>query len=69
VISSNRLEPGKTGQVKATVDTTGKVGYLVKHVTVYSNDRVTPVLPLTISLDVIPPVQKEEKKQQEKNPL
>lgn len=65
MISSNRLEPGSTGQIKATVDTTGRSGYLVKHVTVYSNDLTTPVRSLTVTLDIIQPAQpaqKDEKK-------
>jgi hypothetical protein len=52
VISSNRLEPGSIGQIKVTVDTEGRVGRLEKHVTIYSNDRTTPALTLTMTLDI-----------------
>jgi hypothetical protein len=53
VISSNRLEPGSVGQVKVTVDTAGKMGNLEKYVTVYTNDRVTPVITFTLTLEVL----------------
>jgi len=53
VISSNHLEAGQVGQIKVSVDTAGKAGYLEKHVTIYSNDRVMPVLTLTVSLDIV----------------
>jgi hypothetical protein len=41
------------GQIKVTVDTAGKSGRLEKHVAVYSNDRTTPVLTLTLTLDIV----------------
>jgi hypothetical protein len=53
VISSNHLEPGAVGQIKADVDTTGKSGHLVKHVSVYSNDRMNPVLSFSLVMDVV----------------
>lgn len=53
MISSNHLEPGSVGQVKVTVDTAGKTGYLEKHVTVHTNDRITPVITFTLSLEVV----------------
>jgi len=53
VISSNRLEPGRVGQINVTVDTAGKAGHLEKHIVVYSNDRTTPVLTLTLTLDIV----------------
>jgi hypothetical protein len=53
VVSSDRLEPGVVGQVKATVDTTNRRGRLEKHVTVYSNDRTNPALTLSLSMDII----------------
>jgi hypothetical protein len=40
------------GQIKVTVDTAGKTGHLEKHVSVYSNDRTTPVLTLTLTVDI-----------------
>jgi hypothetical protein len=54
VVSSDHLEPGATGQIKATVDTAGRSGRLVKHISVYSNDRTKPVLSLSVSMDVVP---------------
>jgi len=35
------------------VDTTGKLGQLEKHISVYSNDRVTPVLSLSVTMNVV----------------
>jgi Protein of unknown function (DUF1573) len=54
VVSSTRLEPGAAGQIRVTVETAGRTGYLVKYITVYSNDRVRPVSTLTLSVDVGP---------------
>jgi hypothetical protein len=54
VISSDHLDPGASGRIRATVDTTGRAGPLEKHIVVYSNDRRTPVLTLSLSLHVAP---------------
>jgi hypothetical protein len=35
------------------VDTTGRSGYLAKHVTVHSNDPVTRAVSLTVLVDVV----------------
>jgi hypothetical protein len=53
VISSNHLEPGSVGQVKVTVDTAGRMGYLEKHVTVYTNDRSMPAITFTLTLEIL----------------
>jgi hypothetical protein len=53
VISSNHLNPGAAGQIKAEVKTAGKNGHVVKHVTIYSNDRMNPVLTLSLILDIV----------------
>jgi len=53
VISSDHLEPGGVGKVKATVDTANRSGYLTKRVTIYSNDRITPVLSVEMTMDVV----------------
>jgi hypothetical protein len=53
VISSNHLDPGTTGQIKATVDTTGKAGHIEKHIVVYSNDRIMPAFTLSFSMEVV----------------
>jgi hypothetical protein len=53
VISSDHLMPGALGQIKATVNTTGRHGPLVKHVTVYSNDRSNPVLSFSLIMDIV----------------
>jgi len=52
VISSDHLNPGTSGQIKASVDTTGKSGPLEKHLSVYSNDRSNPVLSLSLTMNV-----------------
>jgi hypothetical protein len=41
------------GQIKADVNTAGKGGHLVKHVSVYSSDRMSPVLSLSLIMDVV----------------
>jgi len=53
VISSDHLEPGALGQIKASVNTTGRRGPLMKHITVYSNDRSNPVLSFSLIMDVV----------------
>jgi len=53
VVSSDHLEPGAVGQIKASVDTTNRMGSLVKHITIYSNDQSRPALSLSISMDVV----------------
>jgi hypothetical protein len=56
VISSDhlKLKPGETGQIKASVDTKGRSGFLDKHISIYSNDPVNPVLTLSLSLTIDP---------------
>jgi len=54
VISSDHLEPGAKGSVRATIDTAGRSGRLEKHITLYSNDRRNPALTLTVSVNIIP---------------
>jgi len=34
------------------VDTTGRAGYQAKHVTIHSNDRVTPLTSVTVRLSI-----------------
>ncbi|NTW65451.1 MAG: DUF1573 domain-containing protein [Nitrospirae bacterium] len=52
MVSSDRLEPGATAQLKVSVDTAGRSGRMTKQVTVRSNDRVTPTIPVTVMLTV-----------------
>jgi len=66
VISSDHLEPGAVGQVKATVETTNANGPLSKHVSIYSNDRVTPVVTVEIAMNVVP--QQPQQVQQPQQP-
>ncbi len=53
MISSNHLDPGAVGHIKATVDTTGRSGPLEKHITVYSNDRRSPALSLSLRMEIV----------------
>ncbi len=53
VISSDHLEPGIEGQIKATVDTAGRAGRLEKFITVYTNDPVRPEVTLMLTLNVV----------------
>ena len=52
LVSSDRLEPGATAQLKVSVDTAGRLGSMTKHVTIRSNDQVTPTIPVTVMLTV-----------------
>jgi hypothetical protein len=54
VISSDHLDPGAIGRVKATVATVNGSGPVLKHISVYSNDHITPVLTLEVALDIVP---------------
>jgi hypothetical protein len=54
VISSDHLDPGVVGRVKATVATVNGSGPVLKHISIYSNDRITPVLSVELTLDVVP---------------
>jgi hypothetical protein len=54
VVSSDHLDPGAVGRVKATVSTATSNGPVTKHISIYSNDRVTPVLSVEVTLDVVP---------------
>jgi hypothetical protein len=53
VISSDHLKPGEIGRVNATVQTINISGPSLKHLSVYSNDLVTPVLVMEISINVV----------------
>jgi hypothetical protein len=53
VISSDHLDPGAIGRVKVTVATVNSSGPLAKHISIYSNDRVTPVLSVEVALNVV----------------
>jgi len=53
VISSDHLEPGAIGRVQATVNTANISGRLAKHFSIYSNDRITPVLSVEMAMEVV----------------
>jgi hypothetical protein len=53
VISSDHLEPGASGQIQTSVETAGRSGRVEKHVSLYSNDPQSPVITLSISMDVV----------------
>jgi hypothetical protein len=54
VISSDHLDPGAVGRVKTSVATDNIRGLVAKHVTIYSNDRVTPAVSVEMTLEVVP---------------
>ena len=54
MVSSDHLEPGAVGGVKATLDSANKNGPIEKHITIYSNDITDPVLSLSVSADIVP---------------
>jgi hypothetical protein len=54
VISSDHLDPGAIGRVKATVATVNSSGPVLKHISIYSNDRITPVVSVEVALDIVP---------------
>jgi uncharacterized cupredoxin-like copper-binding protein len=52
LVSSEKLEPGKEGTLKVTLDTKHRVGKMSRRVTIYSNDPTNPDMVLTIFADV-----------------
>lgn len=50
------IPPGGTGQVRATINTKGRKGELVKHLRVESNDPDRPSLSLTLQTRVFEPI-------------
>jgi hypothetical protein len=69
VISSDHLEPGAVGQVKATVETTNANGPLSKRVTIYSNDLVTPVVTVEMVMNVVLQQSQQVQQPQKAPPL
>ncbi len=55
MVSSDHLKPGAVGRIQATVDTAHKSGHMEKQITVYSNDRIHPMVSLSMTLDVVKP--------------
>jgi len=61
LISDKRVEPGKEGKIKASFDTRGYSGKLVKYVFVESNDVDESRRELSLSVDIeVPPSAKIE---------
>ncbi len=52
-VSSNHLEPGAVGQIKASVDTRGESGPLLKLISIHSNDSTNPVFSLSMTMEVV----------------
>ncbi|MHB8883135.1 MAG: c-type cytochrome [Thermodesulfovibrionales bacterium] len=50
--SSSRLKPGDKGRVSMSVDLAGKKGLITKTAQVVTNDPVSPVVTLTVSMQV-----------------
>ena len=55
MVSSDHLEPGQQGQIKAIVKTDGKKGIIVKTVQVRTNDPEQPLVILKLKAKVIDP--------------
>ncbi len=56
LVSSKRIEPGKTGKIKVSLDTKGYGGEIVKFVYVESDDPVQPKIQLKVTAAVnLPP--------------
>jgi hypothetical protein len=56
LVSEKRIEPGKNGKIKVTLNTRGYEGMLSKYIYVESNDPKQPQKQLTISVDIdVPP--------------
>ena len=55
MVSSDHLEPGESGAIKATVSTRGKKGRLVKTVQVKTNDPAHPLTILKLRAKVVDP--------------
>src|SRR5581483_11963566 len=51
---SGPIDPGKTGLISVSVDPHGKQGVVVKTVTIFSNDPLTPQKQIFIKADIIP---------------
>ena len=43
-----------SAQVRVSVDTTGRSGPLVKHVVIHTNDPVSPIMTLTVTMQIVP---------------
>jgi len=54
VISSDHLDPGAVGRIKTAVATDNIRGPVAKHITIYSNDPITPALSVEVTLEVVP---------------
>jgi len=53
VLSSGTIAPVESGEIKATVATSGKRGRLTKTVRVRSNDPARPIVTLVVTMNVM----------------
>ncbi len=53
MISSDHLEPGQTGKIEVTVDTSGRKGRLEKHVAVTTNDETNRIVTLSLEVQIL----------------
>jgi mono/diheme cytochrome c family protein len=58
-LSSQVLAPGESGKMKVTVDTVGKKGNIVKTITFFSNDALTPEKTIQVNIYVKAPPHPE----------
>ncbi len=54
MVSSDHLAPGASGKIKASVNTAGRAGRMIKHITLRSNDPSNPLLSFSLVLNVVP---------------
>ncbi len=52
LVSNEKIEPGKTGTLKVSLNTSHRIGKQSKRITIYSNDPTNPDMVLTVFADV-----------------
>jgi mono/diheme cytochrome c family protein len=50
--SSGHLQPGEKGKINVSVDIRGRLGIIIKTITVFTNDPVTPVATLSVRMNI-----------------
>ena len=53
LVSSQKVEPGKSGTLAVSLDTSHRAGKMSRRITIYSNDPTNPDMVLTIFADVM----------------
>ncbi len=55
IVSANRIEPGREGRIKVSLDTHGYAGRMTRYIYLVSNDAVNDRRELSVSADIIVP--------------